>query len=191
MRVWCLKVRRTAPSLTLKSLTVLSSEPESACWLSGSATRAFTQKCAARRCSRGCRPRSHTRTVSSTEPLRKRWPSGIAATASTPLVCPSQVLTRLLLATLHTLTSVSPEPLMMCWPSGVTTNARAHLVCPLKVWTSVPSRWYSRTSPFRGRPRSACRRAAPRPRTVGPTRGRCARERRRASTASRSCRTRR
>ena len=35
--VWCLKVRRTAPSLTLKSLTVLSSEAESACWLSGSA----------------------------------------------------------------------------------------------------------------------------------------------------------
>ena len=26
--VWCFKVRRTAPSLTLKSLTVLSYEPE-------------------------------------------------------------------------------------------------------------------------------------------------------------------
>ena len=33
--VWCVKVRRTVPSLTLKSLTVLSLEPESACWLSG------------------------------------------------------------------------------------------------------------------------------------------------------------
>ena len=29
--VWCLKVRRTVPSLTLKSLTVSSIEPESAC----------------------------------------------------------------------------------------------------------------------------------------------------------------
>ena len=35
LSLWCLKVRRTAPSLTLKSLTVLSNEPESACWLSG------------------------------------------------------------------------------------------------------------------------------------------------------------
>ena len=43
MSVWCVKVRTTAPSLTLKSLTVLMShEPESACWLSGSATKAFT-----------------------------------------------------------------------------------------------------------------------------------------------------
>ena len=33
--VWCVKVRRTAPSLTLKSLMVLSFKPESACWLSG------------------------------------------------------------------------------------------------------------------------------------------------------------
>ena len=35
--VWCRKVRRTAPSLTLKSLTILPVEAESACWLSGSA----------------------------------------------------------------------------------------------------------------------------------------------------------
>ena len=67
--------------------------------------------------------RSHTRTVLSSAPLRMRWPSGIAATATTPSVCPAQVLTRLLLATLHTLTSLSYEPLMMCWPSGVTATA--------------------------------------------------------------------
>ena len=107
--VWCVKVRRTAPSLTLKSLTVLSAEPESACWLSGSATRARTELvCSSRRCSRGCR-RGATRGRSAVATaLRMRWPSGIAATARTPeLVCPLQVLTRLLLATLHTLTSLS------------------------------------------------------------------------------------
>ena len=58
-------------------------------------------------------------------PLRMRWPSGIAATAITVLVCPAQVLTRLLLATLHTLTRLSCAPLMMCWPSGVTATAHA------------------------------------------------------------------
>ena len=36
--------------------------------------------------------RSHDRTVVSLEPLRMRWPSGIAATARTGLVCPTQVL---------------------------------------------------------------------------------------------------
>ena len=70
-----------------------------------------------------------------------RWPSGIAATARIQWVCPSQVLTRLLLATLHTLTRLSDAPLMMCWPSGVTATAYTALVCPLKVWTSVPSTW--------------------------------------------------
>ena len=39
---------------------------------------------------------------------------------------------------------------MMCWPSGVTATARTGTACPLKVWTSVPSTWYSRTSPALG-----------------------------------------
>ena len=69
--------------------------------------------------------------------------SGIADTAFT-LVCPLQVLTRLLLAMLHTLATCH-EPLMMCWPSGVTATAFTQSVCPSKVWTSVPSTWYSRT----------------------------------------------
>ena len=77
--------------------------------------------------------RSHTRTVLSCEPLRMRWPSGIAATAVTKWVCPAQVLTRFLVATFHTLTRLSYEPLMMCWPSGVTATAITQLVCPLKV----------------------------------------------------------
>ena len=75
-----------------------------------------------------------------------RWPSGIAATDMTISVCPSQVLTILLVATLHTLTFLSTEPLMMCWPSGVTATARTTSVCPPKVWTSVPSTWYSLTA---------------------------------------------
>ena len=63
------------------------------------------------------------RRTTSIPPLKMRWPSGIAATALTASVCPAQVLTRLLLATLHTLTRLSSEPLMMCWPSGVTATA--------------------------------------------------------------------
>ena len=44
--VWCMKVRRTLPLLTSKSVAVLSAEPESACWLSGSATES-PSRCAA------------------------------------------------------------------------------------------------------------------------------------------------
>ena len=36
---------------------------------------------------------------------------------------------------------------MMCWPSGVTARSYTTPVCPSKVWTSVPSTWYSRSSP--------------------------------------------
>ena len=103
--------------------------------------------------------RSHTRTWSRS-PLRKRWPSGIAATALTCLVCPAQVLTRLLAGDAPHLDEVSYEPLMMCWPSGVTASAYTAM-CPLKVWTSVPSTWYSRPSSLPA-DHSARRRAAPR-----------------------------
>ena len=91
-------------------------------------------RCAATRseaCS--CVPsRNHTRTVWSRPPLRMRWPSGIAATARTKSVCPLQVLTRLLVATLHTLTRLSSEPLMMCWPSRVTATAKTGPLCPVE-----------------------------------------------------------
>ena len=106
--MWCLKVRTTAPSLTLKSLTLLSLEPESACWLSGSATKAFTCRVQLEGVLVGAVEEPHADCLSS-EPLRMRWPSGIAATAFTSPVCPAQVLTRLLLATLHTLTKLSPS----------------------------------------------------------------------------------
>ena len=42
--VWCGKVRRTAPSLTLKSLMVLSYEAESACWLSSAALESAVER---------------------------------------------------------------------------------------------------------------------------------------------------
>ena len=79
--VWCVNVRRMAPSLTLKSLTVQSAEPESACLLSGSATSALMSfVCSCGMVVLRVPSRSHTRTVQSREPLRMRWPSGIAAT---------------------------------------------------------------------------------------------------------------
>ena len=126
--------------------------------------------------------RSHTRTVLSSPAAEDALAVGHRRHRQTKPVCPAQVLTRLLVATLHTLTSLSSEPLMMCWPSGVTATAFTESVCPLKVWTSVPSTWYSRTSPCwgrRGRPQSARRRAAPRRRARCCPPRRCARARRR------------
>ena len=94
---------------------------------------------------------SQTRMVLSYPPLRKRWQSGIAATAHTWPSC-VHLLTRLLLATFHTLTTHSDEPLITCLPSGVTATthkASSSSKTPgfmWKVWTIVPSTLYSRTS---------------------------------------------
>ena len=139
----------------------------------------------------------HTRTPSH-DPLRMRWPSGVAATVFTTPACPSRVLTRLLLATLHTLTRFSgrPEPPMMCWPSA------------------SPQAWSCSWCAPQTCGRASRRRCTAGPRgsesqvhAVGARRGqrrrcpvdysssvpprRCARERRRASTASRCGPTRR
>ena len=84
-------------------------------------------------------------------PLRKRWPSGIAATARTEV----GVIVVLLAAGAHkALGGDAPhldEVILRATddarlPSRVTTTAKTSSVCPVKVWTSVPSTWYSRTS---------------------------------------------
>ena len=129
--MWCLKVRRTAPSLTLKSLTVLSNEPS-------------------RRARAGCRaaPRGRYTTRAGVQlsegvlegAVEEPHADGVVQPAaedalavghrrhrpSRQSACPTQVLTRLLVATLHTLTRpprCHGAPLMMCWPSGVTASA--------------------------------------------------------------------
>ena len=127
--------------------------------------------------------RSHTRTVLSYELLRMRWPSGIAAADGVVGVLFAGAY-RLLLATLHTLTSLSSEPLMMCWPSGVTAASRSW--CAPPVGRASRRRGTGGARPrCQGRPQSALRRVAPRRRSRRCPPRSCARERRRASTASR------
>ena len=118
----------------------MSAEPESACWLSGSAMRAHLVGASSKVFSR-VPLRSHTRTVAELELLA-------IGCAPTMPVCPAQVHT--LCATLHTLA----EPLT--WPSGVTAT-ESPSVCP----SADGRRWYSCLA-LPPPTRSARRRAAPR-----------------------------
>ena len=106
--VWCLKVRRTAPSLTLKSLTVLSIR-------AGERVLVVGQRHEGRHpvgvqlegVLEGAVEEPHADGLVVPEPLRMRWPSGIAATINGSSVPAARRCSpRLLVATLHTLTSL-------------------------------------------------------------------------------------
>ena len=106
----------------------------------GQRQEALRSVCSSRKVFLRVPSRCQTRTVLSSEPLRNRWPSGIAATAATLSVCPSQVLTRLLVATLQTLTQFSSALLMMCWPPLLTAWPTRSRCAPLKERTRSVAR---------------------------------------------------
>ena len=100
-------------------------------------------------------------------PLRMRWPSGIAATASDVVGVPGAGAHEALGGDAPHLDVLSNEPLMMCWPSGVTATA-----CTVDAGVldeGVDERPVDVVQPDvlligarQGRPQSARRRAAPR-----------------------------
>ena len=186
-----------APSLTLKSLTVSSSEPESALAV-GSATRARHLEVGE---IGACRAKVFSRV-----PLRRQTRIGAvgrAAAEDTLAVghrrhretaggVRRRCSTRLLLATLHTLMSGPEplmmrwrEPLMMCWPSGVTaTTLRPSRGALEGVDEQCPSTTVQRAAPGGQSPADHEVHAVGQRREISvhaglPSSRRCARERRR------------
>ena len=132
----------TAPSSTLKSLTVLSNEPESACWLSGSATRAYTHRRAARRCSCGCR-REATRGRSRRTSREDAWPSGHRRHRREPIRKPGAGAHEALGGDAPHLDGAILRAADDVVAVGRQASAYTEPVCALKVRTSVPSTWYT------------------------------------------------
>ena len=124
-----------APSLTLKSLTVLSIEPASACWLSGQRHEGVERAGVFQlgRCSRGCREEPHADGLvprAAEDALavghRRHRVDAVGVPAS-------QVLTKALAGDAPRLEELSyAPPLMMCWPSGVTAKRTPPRCAPLE-----------------------------------------------------------
>src|SRR2546425_915689 len=129
----------TSPVPRSHTLSVWSSEAETACFPSGVIATAKTPPLWPVRVRRS-RPvaRSHTLSVLSYEAETACFPSGVTATALTQPVWPVRVRRSRPVARCHTLSVSSSEAETACLPSGVTATALTTCVWPVRVRRSRP-----------------------------------------------------